>query len=394
MATTRRKSSSKVANSEYSEIVTALDEFEKLKGIPKEVMLEAIKNSLVTACKNEYGKSDNIKVSIDENTGVFKVYAEKEVVEEVDDDATQITKAKAELMFNNTYEIGDFVNIEVTPKDFGRIAAQKAKQVIVQKIREEERNALFESYACKERDVVTGVIQRFQDPDRGNYNIIVSLGKLETILPVTEQIKGEEFYRNERVKLYVTKVENTNRGPRVSVSRTHPELVKRLFESEVTEIADGTVVIKGISREAGQRTKIAVYSTDENVDPVGACVGINGARVNAVVDELHGEKIDIIVWSEDPEVLIENSLSPAKVVSVVVEPDEKTARVIVPDHQLSLAIGREGQNARLAAKLTGYRIDIKSESQANGTAPADDFGDFSADTDDVNYENYESTEEQ
>ncbi len=394
MATTRRKSSSKVANSEYSEIVTALDEFEKLKGIPKEVMLEAIKNSLVTACKNEYGKSDNIKVSIDENTGVFKVYAEKEVVEEVDDDATQITKAKAELMFNNTYEIGDFVNIEVTPKDFGRIAAQKAKQVIVQKIREEERNALFESYACKERDVVTGVIQRFQDPDRGNYNIIVSLGKLETILPVTEQIKGEEFYRNERVKLYVTKVENTNRGPRVSVSRTHPELVKRLFESEVTEIADGTVVIKGISREAGQRTKIAVYSTDENVDPVGACVGINGARVNAVVDELHGEKIDIIVWSEDPEVLIENSLSPAKVVSVVVEPDEKTARVIVPDHQLSLAIGREGQNARLAAKLTGYRIDIKSESQANGTAPADDLGDFSADTDDVNYENYESTEEQ
>ena len=377
MATTRKKAAGKAQPNEYSEIVTALDEFEKQKGISKEVMLEAIKNSLVTACKNEYGKSDNIKVTIDENTGVFKVYAEKEVVEEVEDEALQISKTKADIMFNNSYEIGDIVNIEVTPRDFGRIAAQKAKQVIVQKIREEERNALFESYACKDHDVVTGVIQRFQDPDKGNYNIIVSLGKLETILPVNEQIKGEEFYRNERVKLYVTKVENTNRGPRVSVSRTHPELVKRLFEEEVTEIADGTIEIKGISREAGQRTKIAVFSKDENVDPVGACVGVNGARVNAIVDELHGEKIDIIVWNEDPAIFIENSLSPAKVVSVTVEDGEKTARVIVPDYQLSLAIGREGQNARLAAKLTNYRIDIKSESQANGTAPADDgFNDY------------------
>lgn len=367
MATARRKTTAKAAPTENSELILALEMIEKEKGIPKAVMLETIQNSLITAYKNEYGKAENARVTIDEKTGIFKVYSEKEVVEVVEDEVTQISKAQAEIKMGQPYEIGDVVSIEVTPKDFGRIAAQKAKQVVVQKIREEERNALFSSYAMKEKDIVTGVIERFQDPDRGNYNIVVSLGKLETILPVTEQIKGEEFYKNERVKLYVTKVENNPKGPRVSVSRTHPELVKRLFEEEVTEIADGIVEIKGISREAGQRTKISVYSHDTNVDPVGACVGVNGARVNAIVEELHGEKIDIIVWSEDPAVLIENSLSPAKVVSVTVEPEEKTARVIVPDYQLSLAIGREGQNARLAAKLTGFRIDIKSESQNDGT---------------------------
>ncbi len=367
MATARKKTTAKAAPTENSELILALEMIEKEKGISKEIMLETIQNSLITAYKNQYGKAENAKVTIDPKTGIFKVYSEKEVVEEVEDDVLQISKAQAEIKMGHPYEIGDFVNIEVTPKDFGRIAAQKAKQVVVQKIREEERNALFSSYAMKEKDIVTGVIERFQNPDIGNYNIIVSLGKLETILPVNEQIKGEEFYKNERVKLYVTKVENSPKGPRISVSRTHPELVKRLFEEEVTEIADGIVEIKGISREAGQRTKISVYSHDENVDPVGACVGVNGARVNAIVDELHGEKIDIIVWNEDPAILIENSLSPAKVVSVTVEPEEKTARVIVPDYQLSLAIGREGQNARLAAKLTGYRIDIKSESQNDGT---------------------------
>ena len=367
MAAARKKKSAEAASAQSgSELILALDLLEKEKGISKDVMLEAIENSLVTACRNEFGKADNIKVSIDRNTGIYKVFAEKEVVECVEDDVMQISVSDAAIRFGKDYEVGEMVDIEVTPKDFGRIAAQKAKQVIVQKIREEERHALFSSYSMRERDIVTGVIKRFQDPEKGNYNIVVSLGKIETILPVNEQIKGEEFYKDERVKLYVTKVMDDTRGPRVSVSRTHPELVKRLFEEEVTEIADGTVEIKGISREAGQRTKISVLSHDENVDPVGACVGVNGARVNAIVDELHGEKIDIIVWDEDPAVLIENSLSPAKVVSVTVDTDNKMAKVIVPDYQLSLAIGREGQNARLAAKLTGYKIDIKSESQASG----------------------------
>ncbi len=374
----RKKTTAKAAPAENNELLLALDAIEKEKGIAKEVMLETIETSLLTACKDEFKQTENIKINFDPVTASFRVYEEKTVVDEVEDENLQITKEAARIRFNQPYEVGDIVNVEVTPKDFGRKAAQKAKQVIVQKIREEERRALFSSYSMKERDIVTGVIQCFQDPDRGNYNIIVSLGKIETILPVTEQIKGEEFYKNERVKLYVTKVEDTPKGPRVSVSRTHPELVKRLFEEEVTEIADGIVEIKGISREAGQRTKISVYSNDVNVDPVGACVGVNGTRVNAIVEELHGEKIDIIIWDEDPAILIENSLSPAKVVSVTVDPDEKKARVIVPDYQLSLAIGREGQNARLAAKLTGYKIDIKSESQDAGIdyseeeAPADE----------------------
>lgn len=362
----RKKSTAKAAPEANNELIMALEAIEKEKGISKEVMLETIETSLITACKDEFKQAENIKINFDPITSTFKVFEEKTVVDVVEDDNLQISKEAARIRFNAPYEEGDVVNVEITPKDFGRKAAQKAKQVIVQKIREEERKALFSSYSMKENDIVTGIIQCFQDPDRGNYNIIVSLGKIETILPVAEQIKGEEFYKNERVKLYVTRVEDTPKGPRVSVSRTHPNLVKRLFEEEVTEIADGIVEIKNISREAGQRTKISVHSNDSNVDPVGACVGVNGTRVNAIVDELHGEKIDIIVWSEDPAVLIENSLSPAKVVSVTVDPNEKKARVIVPDYQLSLAIGREGQNARLAAKLTGYKIDIKSESQEAG----------------------------
>ncbi len=342
------------------ELLEALNQIEKEKDISKEILLEAIENSLLAACKNQYGKADNIKVMINRETGAFNVYAEKEIVEEVEDDALQITLAEAKLKFpRKKMELGDIINIEVTPKNFGRIAAQKAKQVVVQKIREEERKALYNQYFTKERDIVTGIVQRYQ----GN-NICINLGKADAILTENEQIRGEYFRPTERVKLYVLKVEDTTRGPRITVSRTHPELVKRLFEAEVTEVKDGTVEIKSISREAGARTKMAVYSNDPNVDPVGACVGVNGARVNAIVDELRGEKIDIINWSEDPATLIENALSPAKVVSVEVDPEEKSARVIVPDYQLSLAIGREGQNARLAARLTGYKIDIKSESQA------------------------------
>ena len=342
------------------ELLEALNQIEKEKDISKEILLEAIENSLLAACKNQYGKSDNIKVSVDRTTGAFNVYAEKEIVEEVEDEVLQISLAEAKIKFPRaTLEVGDIINIEVTPKNFGRIAAQKAKQVVVQKIREEERNALYNQYLTKERDIVTGIVQRYQ----GN-NISINLGKIDAILSENEQIRGEHFRPTERVKLYVLKVENTTRGPRISVSRTHPELVKRLFEAEVTEVKDGTVEIKSISREAGARTKMAVSSNDPNVDPVGACVGVNGARVNAIVEELRGEKIDIINWSDDPATLIENSLSPAKVISVEVNQEEKSARVIVPDYQLSLAIGREGQNARLAARLTGYKIDIKSESQA------------------------------
>ena len=342
------------------ELLEALNQIEKEKDISKEILLEAIENSLVAACKNQYGKADNIKVSINRETGAFNVYAEKEIVEEVEDEVVQISLAEAKLKFpRKKMELGDIINIEVTPKNFGRIAAQKAKQVVVQKIREEERKSLYNTYFTKERDIVTGIVQRYQ----GN-NICINLGKADAILTDSEQIKGEYFRPTDRVKLYVLKVEDTTRGPRITVSRTHPELVKRLFEAEVTEVKDGTVEIKSISREAGARTKMAVYSNDPNVDPVGACVGVNGARVNAIVDELRGEKIDIINWSEDPATLIENALSPAKVVSVRVNPEEKSAKVIVPDYQLSLAIGREGQNARLAARLTGYKIDIKSESQA------------------------------
>jgi N utilization substance protein A len=251
--------------------------------------------------------------------------------------------------------------VEVTPKNFGRIAAQKAKQVVVQKIREEERKALFNQYYSKERDVVTGIVQRYV----GN-NVSINLGKVDAVLTESEQVKGEHFRPTERIKLYVLEVKDNTKGPRITVSRTHPELVKRLFEAEVTEVKDGTVEIKSIAREAGSRTKMAVYTNNKDVDPVGACVGFNGARVNAIVNELRGEKIDIISWNDDPAILIENALSPAKVVSVYVEPSEKSARVIVPDYQLSLAIGKEGQNARLAARLTGYKIDIKSESQVEG----------------------------
>ena len=346
-------------NKDGKELIEALNQIEKEKEISKEILLEAIENSLVAACKNQYGKADNIKVIMDRETGKVTVYAEKEVVEDVTDPVSQISIAEAILKYSRS-QIGDIVQVEVTPKNFGRIAAQKAKQVVVQKIREEERKALYNQYFTKEKDIVTGVVQRYVGG-----NVSINLGKVDAILAENEQVRTERFRPTERVKLYVLEVKDTTKGPKITVSRTHPELVKRLFEAEVTEVKDGIVEIKSISREPGSRTKMAVATNDSDVDPVGACVGLNGARVNAIVNELRGEKIDIINWSEDPAILIENALSPAKVVEVTVNENEKSAKVIVPDYQLSLAIGKEGQNARLAARLTGYKIDIKSESQAD-----------------------------
>ena len=346
-----------------SELIDALNQLEKEKHIDKDVIMEAIENSLVAACKRDFGNADNVVVNMDRETGDIVVYAEKEVVETADgedfDPALQISLAKAKAM-DPKYELGDIVRVEITPKDFGRIAAMHARSVIVQKIKEEERRVVFDHFYCKEKDIVTGVVQRYVGE-----NVSVSLDdKTDELLMKSEQIRGEVFQPTERIKLYIVEVKDTNRGPRILVSRTHPDLVKRLFEKEVAEIQDGIVEIKNIVREAGSRTKLAVWSNDPNVDPVGACVGMNGARVNAIVNDLKGEKIDIINWNEDPCVYIENALSPSKVVSVSVDVEEKSAQVVVPDYQLSLAIGKEGQNARLAARLTGYKIDIKSESQA------------------------------
>ena len=358
-----------------NELLEALNILEKEKDISKDIMLEAIKNSLITACKNHFGKSDNIKVDINPETCEFHVYAEKTVVEEVEDNVLEISLGNAK-MINSKYEVGDIVNIEVKSKEFGRSATQNAKNVILQKIREEERKVLFDQYYGKEKDVVTGIVQRYVGK-----NISINLGKVDAILSENEQVKTEVFQPTERIKLYILEVKSTSKGPKILVSRTHPELVKRLFESEVTEVKEGIVEIKSISREAGSRTKIAVWSNDPDVDPVGACVGLNGARVNAIVNELRGEKIDIINWSDNAAMLIENALSPAKVISVIADAEEKTAKVVVPDYQLSLAIGKEGQNARLAARLTGFKIDIKSETQAR---EAGDFMDYEND-----YEEYE-----
>lgn len=346
------------------ELLEALDILEKEKQISKETLFEAIENSLLTACKNHFGKSDNVKVEMDRTTGDFLVYAEKEVVEtadDVEDSCLQISLEDAKEISTKA-AVGDVIHVEIKSKEFGRIATQNAKNVILQKIREEERSAIYSQYYEKEKDIVTGVVQRFVGK-----NISINLGKADAMLLESEQVKGEVFNINDRVKVYVVEVKSTPKGPRINVSRTHPELVKRLFESEVTEIRDGIVEIKSIAREAGSRTKIAVWSNNPNVDPVGACVGINGVRVNAIVDELNGEKVDIVNWDENPGMLIQNALSPAKIVAVFADPDEKTAKVVVPDYQLSLAIGKEGQNARLAARLTGYKIDIKSETQAKDT---------------------------
>lgn len=363
-----------------TELMEALNILEKEKNISKEVLLEAIEQSLIQACKNHFGKADNVKVSINPETCDFSVYAEKTVVENVEDPILEISLTNAKMM-DTKYEVGDTVHVPIQSKQFGRIATQNAKNVILQKIREEERKVLYDEYFQKERDVVTGVVQRYV-----GRNVSINLGKVDAMLNENEQVKGEVFRPTERIKVYVLEVKDTPKGPKILVSRTHPELVKRLFESEVTEVKDGTVEIRSIAREAGSRTKLAVWSNDPDVDAVGACVGMNGIRVNSIVTELRGEKIDIISWDENPALLIENALSPAKVISVMADPDEKTALVIVPDYQLSLAIGKEGQNARLAARLTGFKIDIKSESQAR------EAGDFEYYQDEEGYEDEEEFE--
>ena len=341
-----------------TELLEALTILEKEKNISKEVLMEAIEQSLIQACKNHFGKADNVHVTIDHETCEFSVYADKTVVEVVEDPVMEISLSNAKMM-DSKYELGDIVQVPIQSKQFGRIATQNAKNVILQKIREEERKVLYDEYFQKEKDVVTGVVQRYMGK-----NVSVNLGKVDAILSENEQVKGEVYKPTERIKVYVLEVKDSPKGPKIMVSRTHQELVKRLFEAEVTEVKDGIVEIKSIAREAGSRTKIAVWSNDPDVDAVGACVGMNGARVNTIVEELRGEKIDIISWNENPALLIENALSPAKVITVLADPDEKTALVIVPDYQLSLAIGKEGQNARLAARLTGFKIDIKSETQA------------------------------
>ena len=341
-----------------TELLEALNILEEEKDISKETLLDAIENSLLNACKNHFGKADNIKLIMDRTTCDYQLFAEKTVVEDVEDKLEQISLEDAKEI-DSQYELGDIVQIPIESKSFGRIATQNAKNLILQKIREEERKVVYDQYFEKEKDIVTGIVQRYVGK-----NISINLGKADAMLTENEQVKGEVFKPTERIKLYVVEVKNTTKGPKILVSRTHPELVKRLFESEVIEVKEGIVEIKSIAREAGSRTKIAVWSNDPDVDPVGACVGMNGARVNAIVNELRGEKIDIINWSDNPAILIENALGPAKVISVMADPDEKAASVIVPDYQLSLAIGKEGQNARLAARLTGYKIDIKSETQA------------------------------
>lgn len=338
-------------------LIDALNLVSAEKGIDKEIIFEAIESSLVSACKKNFGTSQNISVVINRDNGEVSVLSKKLVVEKVEDNNLEISVQEARKI-NINLNLGDFVNIEVTPKDFGRISAQTAKQVVVQKFREAERNILFKECIEKEREVMTGIVHEVDKK-----NVIISLNKIDAVLPMNEQIPNETYKLNSRKKVYVVEVKQSGKGPIMTVSRTHPELVKRLFEQEVPEIREGLIEIKSISREAGSRSKISVYSKDENVDPVGACVGQNGVRVSIVVSELNGEKIDIIQYSKNIEEYISSALSPSKVISVEVNEKEKTANIVVPDNQLSLAIGKEGQNVRLAAKLTGYKLDIKSGEQ-------------------------------
>lgn len=341
-----------------TDLLEALATLEKEKGISKDVLIEAIEAALISAYKRNFHQAQNVRIDFDKETGNIKVFARKTVVEEVNDPRLEISLSEAQAI-NPIYEVGDIVEIEVTPKDFGRIAAQTAKQVVTQRVREAERGIIYSEFIDREEDIMTGIVQRYD-----NRFIYVNLGKVEALLPASEQMPNETYNQNDRIKVYITKVEKTTKGPQVMVSRTHPGLLKRLFELEVPEIYDGTVEIKAIAREAGDRSKIAVYAENPEIDPVGSCVGQKGQRVQAIVDELNGEKIDIVQWSQDPKEFVANALSPSKVLHVEVNEEEKATTVVVPDYQLSLAIGKRGQNARLAAKLTGWKIDIKSESDA------------------------------
>lgn len=352
------------------EFISAMEELENERHISKELLLEAIESALVSAYKKNYGTSQNVRVSIDRAMGTIDVFMRKDVVAEVEDPMVEVSVEEAQS-FDPEYEVGDVIEYQVTPMDFGRIAAQTAKQVVVQRIREAERGIIYDDFINRQGEIITGVIHRIS-----NETVFVNIGKTEGILPVNEQVRGERYQVNSRIKVYILDVKKTTKGPQVYLSRSHPGLVKRLFELEVPEIQEGIVEIKSIAREAGSRTKIAVYSEDENVDPVGACVGARGVRVQAIVDELFDEKIDIIEWSDDPEDLISSALSPSKVERVIIdEEEENSATVIVPDYQLSLAIGKEGQNVRLAAKLSGWKIDIKSHSQYYPDEDQDEEGD-------------------
>ncbi|WP_456271510.1 transcription termination factor NusA [Bacillus sp. AK031] len=341
-----------------SQLLEALNVLEKEKGISRDVIIEAIEAALVSAYKRNFNQAQNVRVDLNLETGSMRVFARKEIVDEVFDSRLEISLDDAKEI-NPGYDTGDVVELEVTPKDFGRIAAQTAKQVVTQRVREAERGIIYSEFADREEDIMTGIVQR-QD---GRF-IYVALGKIEALLPVNEQMPNESYKPHDRIKVFITKVEKTTKGPQIFVSRTHPGLLKRLFEIEVPEIFDGTVEIKSVAREAGDRSKISVAAANEEIDPVGACVGSRGARVQAIVNELKGEKIDIVHWSEDPVTFVANALSPSKVLDVQVDEDAKATRVVVPDYQLSLAIGKRGQNARLAAKLTGWKIDIKSETDA------------------------------
>ncbi len=348
-----------------AEFIEALNQLEKEKGISKDILLEAIEAALISAYRRNFHSAQNVRVDIDRESGKVRVFARKTVVDEVADPRLEIS-LEAAREISPSYQLGDIVEIEVTPADFGRIAAQTAKQVVTQRIREAERSIIYQEYVDREEDIVTGVVQRMD-----NRFFYIDLGRVEALLPLSETMPGERFKQGDRVKTYITRVEKSTKGPQIFVSRTHPGLIKRLFELEVPEIYDGIVEIRSVAREAGQRSKIAVSSRDEQVDPVGACVGHRGMRVQTVVNELRGEKIDVIPWSDDPDEFVANALRPAKVTRVEVDEEQKVARVVVPDHQLSLAIGKEGQNARLAAKLTGWKIDIRSESEAENPAPED-----------------------
>nr|WP_246484526.1 transcription termination factor NusA [Virgibacillus salarius] len=336
----------------------AIDYLAKEKGIDKDILLEALEAALISAYKKNFKSATNVRVELNEETGKMGVFSRKTVVDEVEDTQQELSLEEAKKI-NPNYQVDDVVEVEVTPKDFGRIAAQAAKQVVTQRVREAERGVIFSEYSDREEDVMTGIIQR-----KDARFVYVNLGKIEAKLAEAEQMPTEEYYIHDRIKVFVTKVENTSKGPQIYISRSHPGLLKRLFEMEVPEIYDGIVEIKSVAREAGDRSKISVYAPDPEIDPVGSCVGQKGQRVQAIVNELKGEKIDVVEWSEDPTVYVSNALSPSKVVEVLVNEEEKATTVIVPDYQLSLAIGKRGQNARLAAKLTGWKIDIKSESEA------------------------------
>ncbi|WP_409305461.1 transcription termination factor NusA [Peribacillus sp. SCS-155] len=341
-----------------SELMDALNILETEKGISRDILIEAIEAALISAYRRNFNQAQNVRIDMNLEKGTMRVFARKDVVDEVFDPRLEISLEEAKRI-NPNYQIEDVVELEVTPKDFGRIAAQTAKQVVTQRVREAERGIIYSEFIDREEDIMTGIVQR-QD----SRFIYVSLGKIEALLPVNEQMPNEQYKPHDRIKVFLTKVEKTSKGPQIFVSRTHPGLLKRLFEIEVPEIFDGTVEIKSVAREAGDRSKISVHSDNEEVDPVGSCVGQKGQRVQAIVNELKGEKIDIVKWSEDPVVFVANALSPSKVLEVIVNEDDKATTVIVPDYQLSLAIGKRGQNARLAAKLTGWKIDIKSETEA------------------------------